>query len=232
MNPFWEIADVFGFLKLQCRSIAEAIWGTPLVPSILGDWFWAAYDWFFDVQLWFITAGWWYEDVVQNIQTFVTQDWVQAWLSDPLGQLALVWAWFLDRVRNISDVIDAWWSATWYDVRDWVYYQLGDLEDLISDVQSGLNRVDAWVDNFLSVTLPSLLSFDWFGSWWGNIGVSFSAWWSATWLDILDNINVAIAPLSQRIAQFDDWFDLLKQLIDDPEQWLLDRLESMIARFL
>lgn len=231
MNPFWEISYVFQDLRLHCRDIAQAIWTEAFVPNILGDWFWDAADWFQNIQEFFIDTGWWYEEVIDSFQEFVTFDWLDYIIDDIQEKLEEVWEWFSGWWDEVTDVVDEWWRDTRQDVIDWISQASDWLEEQIDDLGHIVNNIDAWIDNFIQDTLPDLLSFDWFSSWWGNVNVSFDDWWRSAWSDILENIDVALDPVQERIAQFDQWFDLLKDFIDDPEKWLLDKLESMLARF-
>ena len=192
-------------------------------PSWLRNWL-DNLNW--DILTWHVYVG----DAVES-----GIDWAIAWLNDSLDWALDAWnlawdAWekavdvFWDLTDTIDywvdrlfkeidqwwDDLDDWWDAVWDDILDWVEARLETLKTLISDTRQWLAKLDTAWDNFKTNTLPNLINFSWFNDW----------------------VKARVTPIEKDLAQHSSWFDLLKELMVDPEKWLLDRIISMLARFI
>lgn len=114
------------------------------------------------------------------------------------------------RIDTWWDDLSDWWDAWWDDIRDWVTARLQPIKDWLTSLEKWVAKLDTWWDNFKTNTLPNLID-----------RVKLADWGKAE-----------VDPIKKDVAQHSSWFSLLKDLMADPEKWLLDRITSMLARFI
>lgn len=129
-----------------------------------------------------------------------------------------------------SDLGD-WWAAKSRDVRDWIDAAKTTLGERIDDARDLINRVDTAWGNFRRDTLPNLLDTHWIRSFFGARVSSISDWWAPKKQEIDEQIETEVAPVRDEVNRHSSWLDLVKELFTDPEKFLLDLLERMLARF-
>ena len=108
--------------------------------------------------------------------------------------------------------------------KDWAKERIDDANELIDKVDT------AW-DNFKRDTLPKLLDTQWVRDFFGRGVASISDWWAARRKEVGDLIDTEVTPVREEVNKHTSWLDLIKELFTDPEKWLLDMLERMLARF-
>jgi len=136
-----------------------------------------------------------------------------------------------DRISTWWDDLNDWWKAK----RSWIYDLIDATKDTlqarIKDAWSAIDRVQAAWDSFRRDTLPSLLSMDYWTAFWGGRVRSAQDWWAARWQQIQDTREAALSPIRAILKDHSSKLDVISELFKDPEKWLLDRIESMLARF-
>lgn len=202
----------------------------------------------FRIFTWQLNIGVWIETAL---------DWAASWVNDAwsLAENAYNWAraaWdragelytyihtyidtrfqqLLNRFESLSSYLGDWWLARSDQVRSWINSAVYDLKSYTNSILSSLNKLsDAW-ESFRVNTLPSLLSFTWFRSWWGLGSSTFTDWRLSFKGELKEERDAELQPLQERVRTHDSLFDMIRDLFEDPEKWLLDRLESMLARFI
>ena len=153
-------------------------------------------------------ASAWYNDITARAAQILSWDSLQAlilsWLPGPPGLLNWWGGWW----DTVVAVIDGFWWGKVSEILSWIYA----MQDTI----------EAELDKFLS--------FDWFSSWWGNTTTSFSDWWTATRTDVLNAIEVTVAPVRDQVNANWNTLHLLTDPGDVALRWLLDRIETALAR--
>ena len=159
---------------------------------------------------------------------------------------ALQWVnWGIDQANiAYNKAVDAWNKAleVYRDLRALVYSEVQKainlaatakdwLNDRIDDAWQVINKVDTAWDNFRTQTLPKLLDTQWVIGFFGKKISSITDWWSPKKQEITDQIDTEVTPIRDELNKHSSWLDLIKDLFTDPEKWLLDRIESMLARF-
>lgn len=141
------------------------------------------------------------------------------------------WYWVRDAVYYVSNIIDNWWDATWYDVRSWVYARIDDVEVLIANTESWLANLQADFTNFID-SLPNLNEIlAWFTNWWSNILASIIAWGALTVTQISSLIDSAFIARDSFWAGWQEVKSDVVEFFTDPLQWLYDRAENFFDRF-
>ncbi len=138
----------------------------------------------------------------------------------------------LARSSTWWDQLAEWWQAKRSLIQDLIDAGMDKLRPAIDQVRSLLAKIDAAWDSFRRDTLPSLLSMDYWTAFWGGRVATISDWWAARRQQIDDAREAALKPVRDEVNKHSTKLDLIKDLFTDPEKWLLDRIESMIARFL
>lgn len=218
----------------------------PIVkPSVLSSWLLGLN---FSIFTWQLNIGDWIENAL---------DWAISWVNFVLDRADAAYTWAQlawDRAgelltyannyafalfNNLSGRLDAlwsqlgvWWSARRWELQQWVESRLTTLKSYINDVSSTLQRLAADWDTFRSLTLPSLVNLSWFRSWWGLGAATFTDWWSSARSQLREERTAELQPLRDEVRTHGSFLDIIRELIADPEKWLLDRMESMLARFI
>lgn len=142
-------------------------------------------------------------------------------------------------VQNILARISTWWDQlyTWWEakrtwIQDVIDAGIDNLRPWIDQARAAIAKVEAAWDSFRRDTLPGLIDIDRWTAFWGGKVATASDWWAARRQQVSDMIDTVVAPVRSEVNKHSEKLDLLKDLMTDPERWLLDRLESMIARFL
>jgi len=178
-----------------------------------------------DIFTWKVYIG----DAVEN-----AIDWALQWVNWGIDQANIAY----------NKAVDAWNKAleVYRDLRALVYSEVQKainlaatakdwLNDRIDDAWQVINKVDTAWDNFRTQTLPKLLDTQWVIGFFGKKISSITDWWSPKKQEITDQIDTEVTPIRDELNKHSSWLDLIKDLFTDPEKWLLDRIESMLARF-
>ena len=211
MDWFINLYSWFGRLAVKLYNISDKIRAWSWLPGVdwIADRFDDAGNIAKDIMDFLIEAYHWTQDRLDVLAEFISQDWVQEWLRDPLKQLGEVWEWFINWVKNVGDFIDEWWEGTKETV-----------QDLINTATEGLSRLqEAW-DNFWTDTFPTLVD-----------NIALEEWRKGLIPDITDLI---IGKLKDWFPFYDSLSELwnsVAEFIADPFQWLYDRLENFFDRF-
>ncbi|GAI76841.1 unnamed protein product, partial [marine sediment metagenome] len=125
-----------------------------------------------------------------------------------------------------------WWSAkvTW--VRDLLAAAGDTLRGLIDTVKRGVASLAAAWDNFKGM-IPSIDEIlNWFRTWRDKIVATMVSWGVLTGTQIRDLLNSKVKELEAFWKGWQEIKDKVFELFSDPEKWLLDMIERMLARFL
>jgi len=160
-----------------------------------------AYDW--AVYAWNEAVDF-YNELSNTINIEVTK------LTNKIGQ---VW----------SDIVE-WGEGVKGDIEDWVDASLHSLSEKVSQVNEYMNQWQATWDTFLHVTLPSLVTFDWWSSFWQGAYSNIEEWWSIQHDRITQEVDIKVDPLKEEIYQHKSWLDMIKLLFTDPEEFVTDLL--------
>lgn len=214
-------------------------------PSWLRSWL-NRLNW--DIFTWRVYVGDAVEDAI---------DWALDWINWAIARADAAWSragvaidkaieLFKDLGKTIDREIDkvlaritTWWYelGQWWETRKpiiqgWIDAALGFLSDRIDDVKKSLQRLDVAWDSFRRDTLPGLLDFTWFKSWWGRTWTNFAEWEGWFWNKTTDRIETEVKPVRDEVNKHTTWLDMVKELFTDPEKWLLEIIERMLARFI
>jgi len=228
-NPFSWIGLIFRAMFADCIRISDAIYDSFWVPNILGDWFRSAGDWFWDAWAWFDKAASWYEGVVTAISGIITAFDISDIISDFVRTLGAIWSWISDWWTNVASVIGTWWTAVSDTVLDWIATAVDVFGDVVDTVQTAINALSTAWSTFTTETLPELLSLDWVRGFWG-LGIDqISDWWTPTHTAVSEETEVVVKPVRDQVNEHSNWFDLIKDLINKPAEWLLAMIERMVV---
>jgi len=214
-------------------------------PSWLSQWL-NLFNW--DIFTWKVYAG----DAIEH-----AIDWALQWVNWGIDQATLAYnkavaAWYKavelagdlrstiyretgylwNKVNQWASDLAEWWEGKKQDVQGWIDTAKDWAKERIDDAKAIANRVDTAWDNFKQDTLPKLLDTQWVRDFFGKKISSITDWWAPKEQEITDQIDTEVTPVRDEVNKHSSWLDLIKELFTDPEKWLMDRLESMIARFL
>lgn len=142
------------------------------------------------------------------------------------------WDWVVNAFWNVTAIIGQWWSSTSLTVQVWINEGVLKVQSLIDQVDRGLASLKFDWDTF-KPRLPSLDQvIGWFGNWRGNVvgHILLAGFLPAA--EISKLIDSSFKDREPFWADWQDWKPKVGELFSDPEKWLLDRIESMLARFL
>lgn len=209
-HAFNGIIFLFRSMAEWFYEAAEKVARIPLLGSLLADPLWWAGNRCEGISNAFINVRDLIDiEVLPILRVVLTPDNILHYLGEwweataqPWVESALEWA--LTNL-GIKAVVKAW-STFWNDIwpewtREW---------DII---------LVKW-DFFWKVTLPGLLTWQW-----------LTDWWSGRLLDINSLITSAFTLREDFWRGWSDFRDQVAELFEDPEDWLLKRIESMIERF-
>lgn len=211
-----------------------------------------------ELRRWLDTLNWdiftWRVYVGDAVESAI--DWSLAYINNALdwGVSAYSWAQYalsqaqslFNQVlttinREISGVlgrIDAWWGDLgdwWYTKVTWIYDVVDSAYDTLraytDSVRSSLNKLSVAWDDFRISTLPGLLGWGWVRDFFGAGVSGIDDWWEARRRQLRDTVAIIIAPLQEELRQQAARLEVISDVFADPEKWLLDRIESMLARF-
>lgn len=114
-----------------------------------------------------------------------------------------------NRVNQWASDLAEWWEGKKTTVLGWIDATKSWAKERIDDARAIINRLDIAWDNFRRDTLPRL----------------------ASKLDVRDLIVAAFAPWASLFNMLETFKTDIAKFFGDPEKWLLDRIESMLARF-
>lgn len=232
MNPFWTLRDVFiDIANWLAGWITSAyMLGIPLLNPIIDA---------FVVILNFLARpadeGWSVIPTIQTIAEYI--DWLYGQIPE-----ALSWSSILGSIRSTFPLIDevvAWWAtwitqvnavidARWEEFKTWLGDQLDaavqTLIDVIDDVGKALLALKGSWDDFAENTLPGLLTPQWITDFFGEGVGTIRDWWAAAMEDVHAYVDARLSGISDVVLRLQD-------LVDDPEEWLLEKIESMLERY-
>lgn len=161
--------------------------------------------------------------------------------------------WVLDRINDLLDLgesiankaLEAWETlrTIWSDISDFVRGALAPLWNEVRDFADRLDSLwDALTDRVNDVIgditqwVSSELTY--FGNLLSRLREDFDEFWRYTLPGLIDRITlsdilgVALLPVLGTLNRLTDLVDSFRDFFDDPEKWLLDKIESMLARFI
>jgi hypothetical protein len=170
----------------------------------VGDAIESAIDWVLNL---FNTVIMWVENL---------QDWFEDFRQEVLDGFNTFVDWLEDLYQRTLGLIDgiyesisAWWSDRVDDILDIVYTVRDGILDFVGDVIDTVEAIAIWWENFRYDILPELLTFSFLTDWWRGVS-----------RDIIDAIN-----------QNTEWLDMIRDFIDDPAQFVYNKLDEFFERF-
>lgn len=150
----------------------------------------------------------------------------KAW-NDLMKEADKLWA----KIDTWWDDLGEWWTAKRRDIKDWIAAAKEGLLDLYNDLKKALGKLSSTWDNFWTSTWPQLLKD------FNTLLVKVGSFFTQTLPRLAEKLDITKAFDTFRL----EWRDLfnfwgefkveLGKLLTDPEEWLLDKLEKMLARF-
>jgi hypothetical protein len=179
---------------------------------------------FFDFQ-------YWVDATAYRLSELLSWSEIQSRLSSFLSQVSTLWSWFLQKVTYINTYINTWWEGAQYQVKQWIAAATMGLAELSRawtnfwnitwpQLLANVNTLLSKWNDFVTSTLPTLVSFSWLATWWkGKV------------LEVQELINGAF---TLRENLWKGWQELRDQVVEffsDPLAWLYDKLDDFIERF-
>ena len=198
------------------------------------------FTWQLDIGLWIETAiDWavsWINDVwirAENAYSWARAAWDHAGelfniMSDNLSRLREE---LLGRFSSLGGYLGDWWLARQDEIRQIVTVSLSTIMVQIASLSTIMGQFRTEWDSFTHSTLPSLVNFSWFRSWWGLGDIPHNVWWSAARRQLREETAAELQPLEDQVRSSQGIISLAREFFADPEQWLIDRIESMLERF-
>lgn len=183
-------------------------------------------------------------------------DWAIDWLNWAIYQGEQAWskavaAWdkaveigqnllstIYSEVGKLANRISTWWSdlGEWWTTRQpiiqgWIDVARGWLNDRLNWVQGGLDQLRQKWDNFWTSTWPQLLRD------FNALVVQVGNFFTQTLPRLAEKLDITKAFNDFRLEWkdlFNFWSgfkDSIVAFFEDPEKWLLDKIEKMLARF-
>lgn len=223
-NVFEPIAGIVIALRLKLQELQGVIGNIPLLSDMFSGIIKSLIDFLWDLRTLLYTAGTW-------------QDWIELQLSPSAIWDAISWripavskavadvvAWFESWVNNVLEIIESWWI----DKANWVQVQVSNGAVAISAAIKQLTTAyvalqNAWTD-FTTLTLPKLLTIDWIEAFFGAGVTGIGDFLGLVRIEIDERIQAKTGILSVIIAG-------MQSIITDPEEWLLEKVENMLARY-
>jgi len=223
-NLVWDISDYFyaawneardwiwpfSMLQYPLYALSDAFWSLLTPVAQFADWTW---------------------DVSQSLNDFLDRSGILSFLRTWLNYAEWAWYWILDHVSIIVGILEAWWSGTSSTVLAWIDAALSGAQALINQVVADLGNLRTAWDNFWTITWPALVA---------DLGGLRSSWESfvsstlpglATWTGSQSLIESTLRtwfPFYDELAAL--WGEI-RDMFTDPEDYLLRKLETMLARF-
>lgn len=213
-------------------------------PSWLRSWL-SRLNW--DIFTWKVYIG----DAIEG-----AIDWAVGWINWGIDQAAKAYNWAQQALARANEVwreltsiiyrevdrvagqvstwwsdLGDWWSAKAQDVKWWIDTARSFLQSQITSLGRSLDGLRIAWDNYWRYVVPTLLSIDKWTAFWGGAWQNVTDWWGARLDQVRDLIETNVKPVRDEVNKHTSWFELIKELIDDPQKWLLNQIEKMLARF-
>ena len=225
-------------IVIYCNNISSFFYSIYL--EVLG-WvfpFWLVASFFYNLSTTFSALAWqfyyfglWVDATASKLLEILSWSTIQSYITDwfyLIGDLNTIFFYFW---ANVTDVINNWWSSTSLSVLDWINAFSAFLQSQIDVVNSWLTNLQLAWDSFKD-KIPSLdLIISWFSNWWGYVLNLVIAWGALTATQIQSLIDSAFTAYTPFWEGWLDWKDSLIEFIQDPWQWLYDRVEDLFDRF-
>jgi len=176
-------------------------------------------------------ASYWYDYVTDRIADVISLDSIYNYFRDYFAYAVYAFNWVTNALNNVTSIITFWWSYTQYTVKNWItaatqgFSELRVAWDTFWTITfpswiTELQRIDAALNNFFLVTLPTLFDIKYADEWWNS---KFS--------DVLTIVSTAFTEREGFWAGWQDWRDKVTEFFTDPEEWLYKAFDRIIERF-
>jgi len=194
------------------------------------EWFYEAYqevrDWVYPFYLLKYPLYGLYGAFLWLVEGFYDfYQWLE-WAADRIDEI-LNWTNIRNLIRSwlygIEDILTWFLSWTYWvrqEIADWWEGILPYILSYVDNAVEGFTDFIAIFDNFLTVILPNLLTFDWLTTWWDSRLLEIDALISS-WL-------TSFSPF------WEGWQEIRTSLADffaDPLQWIYSKLDEFFERF-
>jgi len=231
MNPFNYIRSWFVWATNQLIYLALDCYGSALLPNFLGDAFNALSDWTAAIATYSLDLANWYNTVTAKITQILPWATIQSYITNWLRYISDLSTIFYYFWSNVTSVITSWWSSTQYTVQGWISTAQSYLQGQITNLSTYFYYLQSAWDAFKG-KIPSIDAIiSWWSNWWGNTMANLDSWWDDRLLDISALIDSAFLSREPFWAGWLDWKDAVIEFVQDPWQWLYDRVEDLFDRF-
>jgi len=198
----WDIAWYFWEIRYEVRSI-------PIVGQTLSTLFYQIYKLFMGLATGVANFGDWLETLVAEIEEIVSFTDIWQHFKSYFQAAQFAWSWVQDAFTYVTQWTVEWWYSTSLIVQSWITIATQGFSELVT----------AW-SSFTTVTLPTLVSFDWLTTWWNN-----------KLSDIEALISTAFILREGLWSGWQDWRGKVTEFFTDPEDWLYKAIDRIIERF-
>ena len=209
MDIIYDIRRIVKYLYQVFADMTLWCWAHDPPFGFLGDFFLEIYDLLTDLHygLWQFAQD--YESLWEGIVGILTESDIYNLLWTWLTYAEDAWAWVLNSVQNVTDIISGWWSTI-------LPYIIGYVDMAVE----GLDWLLSMWDNFWYNTLPNLISLDW-----------LTIWWDSKLLEVDTLIGSWLTAFS---PFWEGWQEVRQEVTNffaDPLQWIYDKLDEFFERF-
>jgi len=205
------------------------------------DWvypFWLAATYFYSLSTLFNTLGnyfsyfsQWVGTTASKLLEILSYSNIYSYFKTYFDYATNAWSWVLNAWTNVTGIVNSWWASTSITVQSWIAAAQSFLQTQLNTVNTWLTTLQAaW--NEWKAKIPS---FDalwlWFTNWWNSVLTQIIAWGALTALQIQSLIDTALKTYAPFWEGWQDWKDSVIEFIQDPWQWLYDRVEDLFDRF-
>lgn len=229
MNPFALLEGLFQWFFARCYELSWDIDRWPIAPDFLVAFFQTMGEWCWDVSVWFRGAASWWQEVTAAIARILTVFDIENLISGLRSALSSVWSWWVSWWDNVGARISSWWSGVQYTVRSWIAVAVDGFYSLVKLLQDQVDAVATWWDDFTRDTLPSLLSLDWVGEFFGQGIAAIADWWSPKHAEVSAETEAVVQPVRDTVNEHSSWLEMIKELFTDPAGFFLRMIERMVV---
>ncbi len=208
MNAFSSLSFVLGYIGQALYGLYTYVvdFGWPLEG--LQNWLYNFSRWFQNLADDCHTLAVWYENLIDQILSVLSWDSIRGLILEWLPGLPAVLDWFAAWPGLVAGEISEWWQTAQAVVLTWIAAARADIE----------------------ARLSSFLSLDVFLLWWGHVGTTFDDWWASARAGVEAGFETVVAPVRDKVNEHAGAIELLTSPGDTALRWLLDRIETALAR--
>jgi len=201
-------------------NIYQIVYDWPWPYWVVAGRFYFLSDLFSKLAWQFSDFGGWVNQVSSQLATTLSWYTVKSYILSWLPNIAAVSDWFRNIQWNVTQIINAWWSYTGYQVGVWIAAARDYLQVQVNNVNAWLARLQAMANEFTGrlPTLDGIIS--WWTSWPGNVLAFVNTWWTGRLLEVRGLINSAFLEREPFWSGWQDLRDSVFEFFSDPLSFL------------